>query len=126
MKKILLHATPIVKKLESATCAVSSAAMAIVPTLMTLADSKDGDGGKSMLATVLGLIGKLMYIPAIGFLAVGFYSYATSHAEGDGPAQNKAIQKISAAVIIGVVATLFTVAGTSGSTINNLIESMLK
>ncbi len=80
------------------------------------------DGAQELFKTLIKILAKVMYAPAAFFAGTGAYSWASAHAEGDGPEMKKALGRLSAAVMIAVVATILLA---SAETLASLIETSL-
>lgn len=99
MKKISDKTKRLISKAETVMLTASMASAGVVPSLVAFAAD-----GKSMIVTVMSILGTILIIPAAGVLIFGIYNYAMAHAEGDGPASSKAQKQIFAGAMMGVVA----------------------
>ncbi len=86
---LMLKASPV------AMCASTAATIIIMDNAAFAA----GDA-KGLLETIIGIICKLIIALGVIMAIMGIINYASAHSEGDGPAQNKAIGKIAAGVML--------------------------
>ncbi len=124
MKKLSDKQKKIVTRVESSILTAATTLAYMAPTLAAYADPTTTAGQKNLINSVLGVIGTILIIPAVGVLIFGIYSYAMAHGEGDGPATGKATKQIFAGIMMGVVAGLLKVAGNENSTIGTMINKM--
>lgn len=67
---------------------------------------------KGLLEEIIKIIGGLIIALGVIYAVMGIINYASAHSEGDGPAQNKAIGKIAAGImLVALSITLETKAG---------------
>lgn len=83
----------------------------IVLTGMTRCQVYAGDkgsikvsGGEDLIDTAVDWMSKLLLLPAGFMLILGFVNYASSHSDGDGPGQKKAIGQIVGGLMIAIIA----------------------
>lgn len=72
-------------------------------------------GGKAqtIMQGIIEIIGALIIVLGVIFAILGLVHYAAAHAEGDGPAKNKAINQMAAGLMLVVLsATLIAMSGT--------------
>ena len=71
----------------------------------------DGDA-QGLAKTILELIGKLIIVLGIFIAGLGIVNFASSHAEGNGGSQDKAVKQIAAGVmVVGLSALLIAYSG---------------
>ena len=83
----------------------------------------DGDGGGNsakLMTTVIKWVANLIVIPGILLAVMGIVGFAQAHADGDGPAQSKAIGKLAAAGMLILVSIML---GAASGTIVDYISS---
>ena len=100
MKKCL---SKIRSKASYAVTAVTTALMMGMPVVHAEADNSSGT---KLMEFAIKTIGKIAIVPAAFFLIMGIMHYSAANAEGDGPAKHKAVQQISAGIMIAVVAII--------------------
>ena len=67
-----------------------------------------GDEAKVLMETAISIIAVLVFIPAGIMTITGIVSYASAHSEGDGPGQKKAINMISAGIMLAALGIILT------------------
>lgn len=92
VRNTMLKAAPVVMGL--------SVAIAQNPTMYAAGDAK------GLMETIIKLVAKLITALAVIMAVVGFVNYASSHADGDGPAQSKAVGKIAAGVMLAALSMI--------------------
>lgn len=81
------------------------------------------DGGASGLALeIIKLIGKLIIALGIFLSIMGVVHFASAHAEGDGPAKQKAVMQIASGVMVILLSSILT-QGTTSQTLASYITS---
>lgn len=65
----------------------------------------DGEA-KELMETAINIIAVLVFIPAGILTIAGIISYASAHSEGDGPAQKKAINTLSAGIMLAALGVI--------------------
>lgn len=63
---------------------------------------------KGLVETIIKIIGVLIIAYGMIMAVMGVIAYASAHSEGDGPAQNKAVGKISAGVMLVVLSIILS------------------
>mgnify|MGYP007070125884 CR=1 FL=1 len=80
--------------------------MASVTTARVMTGAYADGEAKSLMETAINIIAVLVFIPA-GILTIsGIISYASAHSEGDGPAQKKAINTLSAGIMLAALGVI--------------------
>ena len=64
------------------------------------------DEAQELMKTVIDIIGKLIFVPAAIMSITGIIQYAAAHSDGDGPAQKKAINMLSAGIMLAALGLL--------------------
>ena len=90
-------------KKKTAICASALAMMANVCIPVYAADIT------SLLTTVIKIMAILITVLGLFLFITGLISWAQSHADGDGPAQNKAVGKISAGAMLIILSIVLLV-----------------
>ena len=75
---------------------------------------------KSLMETVIKIIAVLLFIPAAILSVTGIVAYASAHSEGDRPAQKKAVNTLSAGIML---AALGVILKASASTFSSLVST---
>ena len=109
------------EQLRTNILAAGAAASVTASTLMTTVYA-DGDQAKTLMETAIKIIAVLVFIPAGILTITGIIAYAAAHSEGDGPAQTKAINKLSAGIMLAALGIILTAtAGTFSGIISTSI-----
>lgn len=91
LKNLRFKAEMVGAKVAPAVVAVS---VAISQNSFVFADAN------SLMEKILGIVASLIIVLGLILAVMGIVNYASAHSEGDGPAQNKAIGKIAAGIML--------------------------
>ena len=69
----------------------------------------------ALMNTVINIIAKLAIVPAGVMVITGVIQYASAHSDGDGPATKKAINMLSAGVMLALVSAILLVLASNGT-----------
>ena len=62
--------------------------------------------GEELIGKIISILAALVIAPAVMLAIMGLIGYATAHSEGDGPAQQKAVGKLTAAALLIIVSII--------------------
>lgn len=103
MKKMNNKLQDLAKKAMPVIASATTVGMTVLPQLAFAANN---GAATSLMESIIDLIAKLILGLAIILAIMGGVSYASAQSEGDGPAKNKAIGQLAAAVMLVVMSIL--------------------
>ena len=88
----------------------SALTLTMAATMILTNGAMAAGGAQDLMTWVIKALGVLVLVPGLLFGVTGLISYASAHADGDGPAQNKATGKISAGLMLIVLSIVIIAA----------------
>ena len=85
------------------TCMLCMAMVCVFTCMYTVAPFAFADNGAAMINGIVQIASKIALVVGVIFGLIGILKFAVSHANEDGPAQQKAAMMMVTAVVLGIL-----------------------